>query len=87
MTSSLAELLALPPAITMPRGQKGKLHALEKHHQARGETQGLGGGGTQATAGAAAASGESSCPACPLSGDRPQNLPAAVTPSCPKVAE
>uniref|UniRef100_A0A8C3VEF9 MAGE family member B18 n=1 Tax=Catagonus wagneri TaxID=51154 RepID=A0A8C3VEF9_9CETA len=66
----------------MPRGQKSKLRAREKRRQARAETQGL--ENAQATATAA---GESLSSVHALVGGRPQNLPAAGTPSTPEVPE
>ncbi|XP_025790343.1 melanoma-associated antigen B18-like [Puma concolor] len=74
----------------MPRGQKSKLRARERRRQARAETQGLEGpeATAEALAGAAAiAAGESPSPACPLSGDRAQNLSAAATCSSPQAAK
>ncbi|XP_057574755.1 melanoma-associated antigen B18-like [Hippopotamus amphibius kiboko] len=65
----------------MPRGQKGKLRTREKRRQARAEAQGL--EDVQATAAAAAAAAAGGSP----SSDRPQNLPAAGTPSTPEAPE
>ncbi|EHH30602.1 melanoma-associated antigen B18 [Macaca nemestrina] len=65
----------------MPRGQKSKLRAREKRHQARCENQDL--GATQAPV----AEGESSSSANLLFGDRPQNLPAAETLSIPEALQ
>ncbi|XP_045634848.1 melanoma-associated antigen B1-like [Ursus americanus] len=56
----------------MPRGQKSKLRAREKRHQARGEPQGL--VGTQSTAAKVEGSPDS-----PVSGDTPLSSPAAGT--------
>ncbi|XP_061263789.1 melanoma-associated antigen B18-like [Bos javanicus] len=64
----------------MPRGQKSKLRAREKRRQARTETQGL----EVAKATGAAAAGK---PHSPVFGDRPENLPAAGTPSTPEARE
>ncbi|XP_036031751.1 melanoma-associated antigen B3-like, partial [Onychomys torridus] len=36
-------LAVVPSQVIMPRGQKSKLHARKKHHQARGEAQACGG--------------------------------------------
>ncbi|XP_047621071.1 melanoma-associated antigen B18-like [Phacochoerus africanus] len=66
----------------MPRGQKSKLRAREKRRQARAETQGL--EDAQATA---AAAGEPLSLVHALTEDRPQNLPAAETPSTPEAPQ
>ncbi|XP_010962214.1 melanoma-associated antigen B18-like [Camelus bactrianus] len=66
----------------MPRGHKSKLRAREKRRQACTEIQGL--EDAQATA---AAAGESPSSFCPPFEDRPQNVPAAGTPSIPQAAQ
>ncbi|XP_058391162.1 melanoma-associated antigen B4-like [Diceros bicornis minor] len=63
----------------MPRGQKSKLRARGKRHQARGETQSL--QGAQATAAAAEES-----PSSPVSGGTPPSSPAAGSPQEPQGA-